>query len=147
MPEQLTEPSHVVLDFFSVFELTFPVGSRSSRQRLHCGECVGHGETWFGRKSDQRGAFIPAEGTGLISPIEKMGIHPNGLVAVLCSVVVCEQAFRFLIEAATFEVGQCAGEKARHSSIRSNLSAHFNLNVALCSSWNARYDPPPIPPP
>jgi len=45
--------------------------------------------------------------------------------------VVCKEAFRFFVDAATFEVGQCTEQKARHSAIRSNLVAHFNLNVAV----------------
>jgi hypothetical protein len=134
MPKQPTEPSHVELGIFSVFELAFPVGSRSFRQRRHCGKRASPGETRFGRKTGQRGTFILAEGIGLIAPIEKMGIRPNGVVAVLRSLVVCEQAFRFFIDAATFDVGQCAGEKARHSSIRSNLMAHFNLNDLFVTS-------------
>ena len=60
---------------------------------------------------------------------------------MLCGLVECKEAFRFFVDAASFEVGQCTGQKARHSAIRSNLLAHFNLNVAvylLPSSWEAR---------
>ena len=129
MPEQPAEPSHVELDFL---ELTSPVGSLSfCCQRCHCGERARHWETGFGRKLDQRGTLVGAEGIGLIAPIEKMGIRPNRVIAVLCSVVVCKEALRFFVDAATLEVGQCTEQKARHAAIRSNLLAHFNLNVAV----------------
>src|SRR6516165_5005002 len=128
MPEQPAEPSHVELDFL---ELTSPVGFRTFCQRSHCGERARHWETGFGRKLDQRGTLVAADGIGLIAPIKKMGIRPHRVIAVLCSVVVCKEAFRFFVDAATFEVGQCTEQKARHSAIRSNLLAHFNLNVAV----------------
>ena len=54
-------------------------------------------------------------------PIEKMPIGPNRVMAVLGDVVVGEEALRFSVDAATFEIDPCAGEKARHSSIRPNL--------------------------
>jgi hypothetical protein len=42
-------------------------------------------------------------------------------------VVVGEEPVRFVVGAATFEIGQCAGKKARHSSIRSNLKWQHSL--------------------
>jgi hypothetical protein len=54
--------------------------------------------------------------------------------------VVCKEPFRFFVDAATFEVGQCTEQKVRHSAIRSNLLAHFNLNVAVYyrRRWEAK---------
>jgi hypothetical protein len=65
-------------------------------------------------------------------PIEKTRIDPNGVIAVLGGVVVGEEAFRFSVDAATFEIGQCAGEKARHSSIRPNLLRIMEALVEKC---------------
>src|SRR5262250_99086 len=138
MPKQPAEPSHVELDFL---ELTSTVGSCSFCQRCHCGERARHGEAGFGRKRDQRGTLVGAEWIGLIAPIEKMGIRPNRVIAVLCSVVVCKEPFRFFVDAATFEVGQCTEQKARHSAIRSNLLAHLQpkrSGLLLPSSWEAK---------
>jgi hypothetical protein len=54
-------------------------------------------------------------------PIEKMRIRPNGAIVVLRAMVVGEQAFCFSVDPATFKIGQCEEEKARHSSTRSTL--------------------------
>src|SRR5215469_2129778 len=72
MPEQPAEPSHVELDFFLVIKLASVRGFSSFHKRRHCGERARQRENWFGRKRDQRGTFVDAEGIGLIAPIEKM---------------------------------------------------------------------------
>src|SRR6202030_2375707 len=84
------------------------------------------GEARFGRKRDQRDAFISAERIGLISPIEKMRVGPNGIITVFGGLMVGEEAFRFFVDAATFESGHYMGEQARHLHIPSNLTIHFN---------------------
>src|SRR3954447_18906894 len=110
MPEQSAEPSPVEPDFFAVFGLASLGGSRSFHQRRHCGKRAGLGESGIGRKHDQRSGLKGAEGIGLIAPIKKMRTRPNGLIAVFGGVVVGEEAFRFFVDAATFDIVTSAGE-------------------------------------
>src|ERR1700680_4141830 len=129
MPEQPTEPSHVERGFFAISGPASLDRSRSFRQRRNCGERAGLREARFGRKRDQGRAFVAAEGIGLVVPIEKMRIRPNGVMAVLGGVMVGEKAFRFFVDATTFEIGPCSEENAPHYPIRSNLRVYFNLNA------------------
>src|SRR5713226_7748082 len=121
VPEQTAEPSHVEPNSFDTFRPGSPGRSHAFRQRRHCGERADRREGGFSRKRDQRGTFIGAEGIGLIVPIEKMRIRPNGAIAVLSGMEEGVEMLGFFVDAGTFEVGKWAGEKARHSAICSNL--------------------------
>src|SRR5580693_8306378 len=117
MPKQATEPDCVQLNWIAVFRIIVAGDPSSTAQGSYRAECSRVGEAGFGRKHDYRGTFISTKGIGLVVPVEVVGIRPNGVIGVLCGLVVGKKTLCIFVETCILGIAKYAREKARHSVI------------------------------
>src|SRR5579871_908741 len=98
MPKQATEPHCVQPDWIAIFKIIFTGDPNSTAEGSYRAERSRVGEARLRRKQRYGGAFIGAEGIGLIAPVEMVGILPDGAIGVLRGLVVGKKTFCVFVD-------------------------------------------------